>query len=77
MDRNPAHRGDGLTSPPSEPAALIDGRDQRCSLDRTLHGVEVMTACLESGETGAFVTMQTTCTRPAALGLDEARALLA
>jgi len=25
MDRNPAHRGDGLTTSPSEPAALIDG----------------------------------------------------
>jgi predicted dehydrogenase len=32
-------------------AALQEGRDARCSLDRTLHGVEVMTACLKSGET--------------------------
>ena len=58
-------------------AAILDGRDARCSLDRALHGVEVMTACLQSGETGAFVTLQTTCTRPAALGLAEAAALLA
>jgi predicted dehydrogenase len=58
-------------------AALINDRDHRCSLDRTLHGVEVMTAALKSGETGQFVTMQTTCTRPAALGPSEARALLA
>lgn len=58
-------------------AALRDGRDARCSIDRALHGVEVMTACLKSGEEGAFVTMQTTCTRPAALGMDEAAALLA
>jgi predicted dehydrogenase len=58
-------------------AALIDGRDHRCSLDRTLHGVEVMTAILQSGETGQFVTLQTTCTRPAALGPAEAQALLA
>ena len=58
-------------------AALKDGRDARCSLDRTLHGVEVMTACIKSGERGEFLTMTTTCTRPAALGIDEARALLA
>ncbi len=57
-------------------AALQGGRDPRCSLERTLHGVEVMTACLTSGETGQFVTLTTTCTRPAALGPDEARALL-
>ncbi len=57
-------------------AALQGGRDPRCSLERTLHGVEVMTACLKSGETGGFVTLTTTCTRPAALSPDEARALL-
>lgn len=57
-------------------AALQEGRDPRCSLERTLHGVEVMTACLTSGETGQFVTLTTTCTRPAALSPDEARALL-
>ena len=57
-------------------AALQGGRDARCSLERTLHGVEVMTACLTSGETGQFVTLTTTCTRPAALSPDEARALL-
>ena len=56
--------------------AVIQGRDARCSFDRALHGVEVMTACLASGETGEFITMNTTCTRPAALGPDEARALL-
>ena len=57
-------------------AALQQGRDARCSLDRTLHGVEVMMACLKSGETGEFVTLTTTCTRPAALSPDDARALL-
>jgi predicted dehydrogenase len=57
-------------------AALQGGRDARCSLERTLHGVDVMMACLTSGETGAFVTLTTTCTRPAALSPDEARALL-
>jgi predicted dehydrogenase len=58
-------------------AALTGGRDARCSLERTLHGVEVMTACLKSGETGQFITLQTTCTRPAALSPSEAAALLA
>ena len=58
-------------------AALREGRAARCSIDLALHAVEVMTACLKSGETGGFVTMQTTCTRPAALGIAEARALMA
>jgi predicted dehydrogenase len=56
--------------------ALVEGRDARCSLDRTLHGVEVMTACLKSGESGQFVTLTTTCTRPAALSPQQAQALL-
>lgn len=56
--------------------ALVEGRDARCSLERALHGVDVMTACLTSGETGKFVTLTTTCTRPAALSPSEARALL-
>lgn len=57
-------------------AAIIEGRDARCSLDRVLHGVDVMTAILKSGETGEFITLSTTCTQPAALGIEEARALL-
>jgi predicted dehydrogenase len=57
-------------------AAVMEGRDARCSLERALHGVDVMTACLTSGETGKFVTLTTTCTRPAALSPAEARALL-
>jgi predicted dehydrogenase len=57
-------------------AALLEGRDARCSLERALHGVDVMTACLKSGEAGKFVTLTTTCTRPAALSPAEARALL-
>jgi predicted dehydrogenase len=56
--------------------AVTEGRDARCSLERTLHGVDVMTAALKSGETGQFITLTTTCTRPAALGPDQARALL-
>ncbi|ASW06795.1 Gfo/Idh/MocA family protein [Rhizobium sp. 11515TR] len=57
-------------------ASLIDGRDARCSLDRTLHGVDVMTSILKSGEEGRFVDLSTTCTQPAALGIEEAQALL-
>jgi predicted dehydrogenase len=56
--------------------AITEGRDARCSLERTLHGVDVMTSILKSGETGAFVELTTTCTRPAALGPHEAQALL-
>jgi predicted dehydrogenase len=55
---------------------ILEGRDYRCSLDRTLHGIEIMTGILKSGETGKFVDMKTTCTRPAALGPKEAKALL-
>jgi predicted dehydrogenase len=55
---------------------ILEGRDYRCSLERTLHGVEIMTGILKSGETGKFVEMKTTCTRPAALGPKEAKALL-
>lgn len=56
--------------------AIAEGRDHRCSLERTLHGVDVMTSILRSGETGQFVDLSTTCTRPAALGIEEAQALL-
>ena len=56
--------------------AIIEDRDHRCSLDRTLHGVDVMTSVLKSGETGQFVDLSTTCTQPAPLGIEEAQALL-
>ena len=57
-------------------AGIIDGRESRCSLERALHGIDVMTSILKSGETGAFVELQTTCTRPEPLDPDAARALL-
>jgi predicted dehydrogenase len=57
--------------------AILEGREARCSLERTLHGLEVMTSVLKSGELGAFVVLQTTCTRPDPLDPDAARALLA
>ena len=56
--------------------AILEGRDHRCSLELATHVVEVMLAALSSGESGAFVEMTTTCGRPAALGPDEAKALL-
>lgn len=57
--------------------ALGEGNDPRCSLDRTLHSVDVMTSILVSGKEGRFVDLITTCTQPAALGIEEAQALLA
>ncbi|TCN29003.1 Gfo/Idh/MocA family protein [Sinorhizobium americanum] len=56
--------------------AILTGRDARCSLDRALHAVDVMVSILKSGEEGRFVTLSTTCTQPAALGIGEAQALL-
>ena len=57
-------------------AALAEGRAHRCSLDLALHAVDVMTSVLTSGETGSFVTLSTTCERPAPLVPEDARALL-
>ena len=57
--------------------AIAADRPHRCSMELALHAVDVMTGILRSGETGKFVAMQTSCERPAALGVREARALLA
>jgi predicted dehydrogenase len=57
--------------------AIAEGRPHRCSMELALHAVDVMTGLLRSGETGKFVAMQTTCERPAALGVKEAKELLA
>jgi predicted dehydrogenase len=57
--------------------AIAQGRPHRCSLEGALHAIDVMTGILKSGETGKFVAMQTTCDRPAALGIKDAKALLA
>ena len=56
--------------------AIEKGRPARCGLDVALHAVDVMTSLLKAGETGQVVTLTTTCERPAALGPDEAQALL-
>lgn len=57
--------------------AIMADRPHRCSLEFALHVVDVMTSILRSGETGAFVEISTTCERPAALGIEDARGLLA
>jgi predicted dehydrogenase len=56
--------------------AIIEARDPRCSIDRALHGVEVMAAILTSGEAGQFITLTTTCTRPEPLDAAAAQRLL-
>lgn len=57
-------------------ASIDEGRPARCGVDLVLHAVDVMTSLLRAGETGEVQTLATTCERPAALGPDEARALL-
>ncbi|RYE50448.1 MAG: gfo/Idh/MocA family oxidoreductase, partial [Rhizobiaceae bacterium] len=52
------------------------GGDYRCSLDRSLHTIDVLTSILKSAEEGKAVEIKTTCTQPAAFGIDEAKALL-
>jgi predicted dehydrogenase len=56
--------------------AIQEDRPHRCSMELALHAVDVMTACLTSGESGQFVTLTTTCERPAALSAEQASALL-
>lgn len=56
---------------------ILEGRPHRCSMELALHAIEVMTGILESGASGKFIAMKTTCERPAALGIKEAKALLA
>lgn len=67
------YRGAGLADMAK---AIREGGGARCSLDRALHAVDVMTGILRSAEAGTFVVMQTRCTRPDPLGPDQARALL-
>lgn len=57
-------------------AAVHANRDARCSLERTLHAVDVMTSVLKSGADGKFHELKTTCTQPAFLGPEEAWGML-
>jgi hypothetical protein len=56
--------------------AILEDRPHRCSAELALHAVDVMTSILKAGETGRYVTVSTTCERPAPLGIKEAKALL-
>ena len=49
------------------------GREHRCSLERTLHAVEIMTGIVDSSASGEFITLKTTCTRPEPLSSEEAK----
>jgi predicted dehydrogenase len=67
------YRGVGLSDMME---GVATGRDHRCSLDRSLHTIDVLTSILKSADEGRAVDIVTTCTQPAALGIEEARALL-
>lgn len=56
--------------------AIVENRPHRCSLDLAIHVVDVMTSVLQSGESGQFVEMTTTCQRPEPLSPDQARGLI-
>ncbi|WP_068318737.1 Gfo/Idh/MocA family protein [Polycladidibacter hongkongensis] len=68
------YRGAGLADLAE---AIMAGRPHRCSFEMALHVVEIMTAILTSGETGAFQELTTTCERPQALTPQVAEAMLA
>jgi predicted dehydrogenase len=57
--------------------AIAEGRPHRCSMEMALHAIEVMTGLIEAGQTGRVLTLKTTCERPAALGIAEAKSMLA
>lgn len=57
--------------------AIADGRPHRCSLEMSLHAIDVMTSILRAGETGKWVKITTSCERPAPLTIREAKALMA
>lgn len=69
----PNYRAAGLAD---MAVGILKKRDIRCDIARMAHVVEIMTAIHASGETGKFIDLTTTCTRPRALGPEEARALL-
>ncbi|WFE76845.1 Gfo/Idh/MocA family protein [Roseinatronobacter sp. S2] len=57
--------------------AITDGRAHRCSLEFSLHVVDVMTAILNAATAGQVLDITTTCDRPEALSPEVAQALLA
>ena len=73
QDTRANHRSAGLADMAQ---AILQNRPPRCSLERALHGVDVTLAILESGKSGQFVSINSHCTRPAPLLVDDAMALL-
>ncbi|MGV3551960.1 Gfo/Idh/MocA family protein [Rhizobium sp.] len=71
--RQANYRGAGLADMMN---AVSTGGDYRCSLDRSLHTIDVLTSILKSADEGKAIEIRTTCTQPAAFGIEDARALL-
>ena len=77
VDNNGAARANYRTAGLADMAqAMNEGRAHRCSLELALHAVDVMTATLQSGETGEMVSIGSTCARPAPLTAEAAKALM-
>ncbi len=55
---------------------ILAGRPHRCSLEFALHAIEIMTAILQSGDSGKFATLTTSCQRPDALDAPAARRMM-
>jgi predicted dehydrogenase len=55
--------------------AIETGRAPRCSLDFSIHALDIMTGLLRSAETKETVVLTTTCERPEPLTDQEARSL--
>ena len=67
------YRGAGLADMMN---AVENGGDYRCALDRSLHAIDVLTSILKSADEGRAIDIRTTCTQPAAFGIEDANALL-
>ena len=77
VDNNGVARANYRTAGLADMAqAMNEGRAHRCSLELALHAVDVMTATLQSGETGEMVSIGSTCARPAPLTAEAAKALM-
>jgi len=55
--------------------AIIEDRPHRCSLEFSLHVVDVMTSILRAGEEGKVIDIATSCERPQALSPKETKIL--
>ncbi len=73
----PSPRADYRTAGLADMADAIQGdRPHRCALEMAVHVTEVLESILISGEEHRFVPINTTCTRPAPLDAQAARALM-